>query len=244
MFSEWRRHGSGCGGGLVWTLQDLMPGPGWGLIDATGEPKPVLHALKRVFRPVQVLLTDEGTNGLDIHLVNETAEARALELAVSCLRDGQQAVVSGRRVLELAPRSTERLAATDLFGAFFDTTYAFRFGPPSHDAVVARLSDPASGETVSEAFHFPLGHSAALHAAQIETALERDDHGWTLVLTADRLAQSVHGDSDSHRLAESWFHLAPGVRRVVRLIPRAGTDAAALPSGTVSALGSRQSFAF
>ncbi|MDQ8307233.1 hypothetical protein Q3C47_13765, partial [Enterococcus faecium] len=27
-YAEWRRHGSGCNGALVWTLQDLLPGPG------------------------------------------------------------------------------------------------------------------------------------------------------------------------------------------------------------------------
>ncbi|MBB4276662.1 beta-galactosidase/beta-glucuronidase [Rhizobium mongolense] len=40
-YAEWRRQGSGCNGALVWTLQDLLPGPGWGVIDSTGEPKPI-----------------------------------------------------------------------------------------------------------------------------------------------------------------------------------------------------------
>jgi len=26
-YAEWRRQGSGCNGALVWTLQDLLPGP-------------------------------------------------------------------------------------------------------------------------------------------------------------------------------------------------------------------------
>ncbi|MGO8658306.1 hypothetical protein ACC771_22335, partial [Rhizobium ruizarguesonis] len=67
-FAEWRRKGSACNGALVWTLQDLLPGPGWGVIDSTGEPKPVWYAMRRAFRPVQVVFTDEGTNGLDVHV--------------------------------------------------------------------------------------------------------------------------------------------------------------------------------
>lgn len=35
-FAEWRRSGSSCQGALVWTLQDLVPGAGWGIIDAAG----------------------------------------------------------------------------------------------------------------------------------------------------------------------------------------------------------------
>ncbi|MGO7465110.1 glycoside hydrolase family 2 protein, partial [Rhizobium ruizarguesonis] len=56
-FAEWRRKGSACNGALVWTLQELLPGPGWGVIDSTGEPKQVWYAMRRAFRPVQVVFT-------------------------------------------------------------------------------------------------------------------------------------------------------------------------------------------
>ena len=46
-YAEWRRPGSTCAGALVWTLQDLLPGPGWGVIDSTGLPKPVWHGMRR-----------------------------------------------------------------------------------------------------------------------------------------------------------------------------------------------------
>ncbi len=190
-FAEWRRKGSSCNGALVWTLQDLLPGAGWGVINSTGEPKPVWYAMRRAFRPVQVLLTDEGTNGLDVHVINETRETVEVELEVVCLRDGKQRAVSGSRALTLAPRSNEKLAATDLFGAFFDTTYAFRFGPPSHDVTVARLHS-ADGAVLAEAFHFPLGRSKAFHDATIEARAVEDGGHWVLELQADRFAQSVH----------------------------------------------------
>lgn len=124
--------------------------PGLGVIDSTGEPKPVWYAMRRAFRPVQVVFTDEGTNGLDVHVVNETDAALDVELEVVCLRGGKQQVVSGSRAFKLAARDTERLACTALFGAFFDTTYAFRFGPPAHDASVARLRSLADGAILAE----------------------------------------------------------------------------------------------
>ncbi len=244
VFAEWRRVGSSCRGGLVWTLKDLLPGAGWGVIDATGEPKPVYHALARAFRPVQILLTDEGTNGLDIHVINEKSEALEAVIEIACLRDGRQPVVSGRRALSLLPREALRMAATDLFGAFFDTTYAFRFGPPSHDVTVARLKTADGDRVLAEAFHFPLGRSAALHPAEIEASLLQDDRGWSLRLTSDRLAQSVSIESETHRAADDWFHVAPGLMREIRLVARPGTAADALPAGTIRSLGARQTWSF
>jgi beta-mannosidase len=241
-YAEWRRTGSSCRGALVWTLQDLEPGPGWGVIDATGEAKPVWYGLKRAFRPLQVLLTDEGTNGLAIHLVNETANVETVKLEIACLRDGRHAVVKGSRELTLDARCTVQLAATDLFGAFFDTTYAFRFGPPSHDITVARLLS-GDGAVIAEAFHFPLGRNKALHSAGFEHTLSATDDGWLLELTTDTFAQSVHLDFEHHLPSDDWFHLPPGQARPIRLLPREGTEPAVSPTGTLTHLGSRTGYA-
>ncbi len=238
-YGEWWRTGSGCNGALVWTLQDLMPGPGWGVIDATGLPKPVWYAMRRAFRPVQVLLTDEGTNGLAVHVINETAAPVALEIEVSALREGRQAVVSGRRALTLDARAKQEIACTDLFGAFFDTGYAFRFGPPSHDVTVARLRS-AAGDVLAEAFHFPLGRTRAFHAAEIEARLGADAGGWFVDLSTDRLAQSVHIEAEGYRAEDDWFHLAPGVKRQVRLIARGDDTGGKAPSVRIGSLGGRQ----
>ncbi|MBZ9790752.1 glycoside hydrolase family 2 protein [Rhizobium sp. 3T7] len=243
-FAEWRRNGSTCNGALVWTLQDLMPGAGWGVVDSTGEPKPVWYALRRAFRPVQVVVTDEGTNGLDIHVLNETENALQLDLELVCLRHGRQHAVSGGRILTLAPRSRETFAATDLFGAFFDTTYAFRFGPPSHDVTVARLRLPDGGPVVADAFHFPLGRSKAFHDAEIQVAVTRQDNAWGLDIAVDRFAQSVHVSVDGYRPDDDWFHLAPGGAKRVRLLPLSGSADGDAPSGEVTSLGNSRAVSF
>ncbi|PZU18582.1 MAG: beta-mannosidase [Shinella sp.] len=233
-FAEWRRKGSSCNGALVWTLQDLLPGPGWGVIDATGEPKPAWYALKRVFRPVQVLLTDEGVNGLSAHILNETADTLDLTLEVVALRDGSQPVVSGHRALSLAPRTVQEISATDLFSAFFDLNYAYRFGPPSHDLVMARLK--REDQTIAEAVHFPLGRARVLHAGEITSSLRRGETGWTLTLAASRFQQSVHIAVPGYRPADDWFHLLPGEEKAVALLARPGTDTDALPEGEIASL--------
>lgn len=240
-YAEWRRPGSTCSGALVWTLQDLLPGPGWGIIDSTGLPKPVWHGMRRAFRAVEIILTDEGTNGVYVHVLNETPSTLQLRLDIAALKDGATKVVGGACDIELGPRNFQSFAATDLFGAFFDTAYAFRFGPPAHDVTVARLTDRGSGAEISTAFHFPRGRSLALHAANLKAALEKGGDGaWHLTMATDRLAQSVHLSFEGFSASDNWFHLMPGADKIVRLTPIAPDFAEQKPSGEIRALGGTQ----
>jgi beta-mannosidase len=235
-YAEWRRPGSRTAGALVWTLQDLLPGPGWGVIDATGLEKPIWHGLRRAFRPVQIMLIDEGVNGLHVHAVNETEAAVSARLSLSCLRAGQTQIVGGQAEFTLPPRGSASFAATDLFGAFFDTTYAFRFGAPAHDVTVGLLIDQNTGVELASAFHFPRGRVEAMHPATIAASLERISDGWALRLSADRLAQSVHLDLPGWAASDNWFHLPPGRERTILLRKR---DASVNdpPSGVIASIG-------
>lgn len=233
VFAEWRRARSTCAGALVWTFQDLWPAAGWGVVDSTGAPKAAWHALRRAFRPVQVALTDEGLNGLALHLHNETPHAVEANLEFVCLRDGAVPVVSARHAVTLDPGESRETAVAALLPAFFDTTYAYRFGAPQHDVSVATLRDP-SGAVIAEAFHFPRGRGGEPVELGLAADLERDSEGWRLRLASRRLAQSVHVEDAAYRADDEWFHLAPGVERIVRLIP-ANADARA-PDGEVHAV--------
>ena len=241
-FAEWRRPGSSCHGALVFTFQDVMPGPGWGVVDVQGVPKPAWYALKRAFRPVLLVFADEGTNGLDIHMLNETAQMLPVRIEITCLRDGRVPVVGGQRELTLSPRCAESISSVALFGAFFDTTYAYRFGPPSHDVTVARLVDATDGAILAEAFHFPLGRGKAMRDSDIQVTLDQSGKDTRLELTADTLAQSVWIDCPGYRASDNGFHLAPGTIKTVRLTTLDG--APAHPKGAVRALGASRSTEF
>ncbi|MBO3758132.1 glycoside hydrolase family 2 protein [Ciceribacter sp. L1K22] len=241
-FAEWRRPGSSCNGALIWTYQDILPGAGWGIIDSTGEPKPVWYALKRAFRPLQLVVSDEGTNGLYVHALNESSRTMNVIIRLTCLRDGRQKVVSGESSTALAPRSTYSIAATDMFGAFFDTTYAFRFGPVPHHVTVATMHDAETGEMLSEAFHFPQGRGTAFFDPEISISLRKDDV-WTMTIEADRFAQSVNVNAHGFSVSDDWFHMGPG-KRTIRLTPRPGTSSDLLPTGTFTTLGSRRVWRF
>jgi beta-mannosidase len=219
VFAEWRRSGSTCGGALVWQLQDLRAGAGWGLIDATGRPKSALHGLAKALQPIQVLMTDEGLNGLDIHLLNERAQPLVAQLELVCLREGSVKVASASCEVELAPHGAQRMSAAACLGQFFDFTHAYRFGPRAHDVVMATLRDKASGEIVSEAFYLPERRVAERHDLGVSVAAERNGDGWQLVIEAKRFARFVHIVDTHYRAAHDWFHLPPNRRCVVPLIP-------------------------
>lgn len=212
-FAEWRRGRSPTRGALVWTLMDLLPGAGWGLIDSTGRPKPAWYAVKRAFRPVQVTLTDEGTNGLAIHLVNDTGEPVDGLLELVCLKDGRTPVVSRNRSVVLPPRSAQEIPAYDLVGAFFDVSYAYRFGPPGHDVTVARLLVDKNGPLVSEMVRPVHGFSHPWPRPDLTARVEGDE----LVLSTDTFIPILHVDAGSRRPDDDWFALTPGRDKRVRL---------------------------
>ncbi|MDR4307733.1 glycoside hydrolase family 2 protein [Chelatococcus sambhunathii] len=227
-FAEFRRPGSPTRGALVWLLQDLMPGAGWGVIAVDGEPKSAWHGLKRAFRPVQASVTDEGTNGLAIHLLNERAEPFEGTLSLTCWRDGETPVIRAEAPVAIARQEQKTLSAFDLIGRFFDVTYAYRFGPPGHDVTSVELKDK-TGATVAEAFHFPCGRGNARRRLGLSARIEGD----ALVVSTERFAQSVHIAADGMRAAENWFHLAPGVEKRVALTARRD---GAKPGGLVRAV--------
>ncbi|MFB9128626.1 glycoside hydrolase family 2 protein [Paraburkholderia dipogonis] len=224
VFAEWRRAGSSCGGALVWQLQDLRPGAGWGLIDATGRPKSALHSLAQALQPIQAVITDEGLNGLDIHLLNERAQPLRAQLELVCLRDGSVKVASASCEVELAPHSVQRLSAAACLGQFFDFTHAYRFGPRAHDVTIATLRDLASGEVVAEAFHLPERRVSERHDLALTVTVERNGDGWQLVIEAKRFVRFVHIVDTHYRAARDWFHLPPNRPCIVPLIALASQE--------------------
>jgi beta-mannosidase len=237
VFMEWRRVGSETRGALVWTLLDLWDGAGWGVIAADGTPKSAWFAMRRVLQPIYLGLTDEGVNGLRIHWHNETPIGIDAVLHFICLRDGTTAVRDVSSQLQLPSRSQGSINASELLNGFFDTTYAYRFGPPTHDSCIATLTNSVSGEILAQAIYFPLGHQAEQSAIQISSRLERAGEEWNLILLAGQLARRVHIVDDAFDPDDNWFHLVPGQEKRVTLHPRGVGNA--LPSGTIRAINSR-----
>ncbi|WP_445147889.1 glycoside hydrolase family 2 protein [Baekduia sp. Peel2402] len=219
VFGEWRRAASPCGGGLVLWARDLEPGAGWGLIDAAGRPKVALAHLRRAWAPRAVWLVDEGLGGVDVHVANDAPEPWVATLDVALMAGGAHAIAETSVMIHVAPHSCAHFNVEGLLGRFADAAYAYRFGPPAHDAVVARIGDAV-------AVHFPVGPPVAREAFVLEARADGDG----VVLRADRLAWGVRVHADGFVPDDDAFVLLPGVER------RVGGRGAVGPGARVTAL--------
>lgn len=244
-FAEWRRPGSSCRGGLVWLYQDIAPGAGWGVVDEQLRPKPAWFALRRAFDSVSLFFSDEGLNGLDVHLVNDTQDVLRGEVDLSFLRDGEIRVAAARVPAEVGPRSAQRWSAAALLPGFFDTTYAYRFGPPAHRAAVALFrgaGERGAGPGIPlerSAFHFPLGLPSDRDpdlGLEAEARLGPDGEPWLWVRTK-KLALAIEIEleqvpQETLMPEDNYFHLPPSTERCVRV----GSGAVGRLKGFVRAL--------
>jgi beta-mannosidase len=207
---EWRRARSTCAGALIWFLRDLWLCDGWGLLEADGTPKAAWRFVARAAAPLAVHISDEGGNGLALHVVNDGAAARAGELTLELWRSGEVRVGGGARALEVPAHGALEVPAADLLEGFADLSYAYRFGPPSCDLVVARFAG-------AEAFHFPVGRPAG---RELDLGLTATLEGDELVVRTRRFAQAVAIDAPGCVPDDDFFHLAPGAERRIRLVRR------------------------
>jgi len=235
-FSEWRRAASPCGGGLVLWLRDLAPGAGWGLLDHRGEAKVAYHHLRRALAPVAVSMTDEGLNGVDVHVVNDRPEPLAARLRVSLYRDLEQRVEEGEQQLELGPHGAHRVGVEEVVGHFVDAAWAYRFGPPAQDLIVASLE--GGGSLLSQVFLFPAGRPARRESAtELGLGAEASPAGdgiFELAVRSRRLAYGVRVRMDGFDPSDDAFCVEPGRERRLRLVPR--EPGAQLDAGILSAL--------
>ncbi|HKP67091.1 MAG TPA: glycoside hydrolase family 2 protein, partial [Casimicrobiaceae bacterium] len=191
--SEWRRPASACRGALVWFLRDLWAGGGWGLLDDQGAPKAAFHGLRRASSPIHLFLTDEGTNGLALHVVNDPATPLAAIVEVTLYRDDGLRMQSSVSEVEVPAHGGRTLAIGDWFDGFIDVSRAYRFGPSEYALVAATLRDPA-GRLLDRAFHCPEGLTSTrrrdvnLKVSEVE---RHTDGAITLAVSAATFAQSV-----------------------------------------------------
>jgi beta-mannosidase len=236
-----RAEGSTCRGALVFFLRDPWDGAGLGVIDARDRPKAPYYALKRAWAPLTAFFVDEGLDGMVLHLVNDRPEAFRGEVELALLRADGRAVEQARAGVELAPRARATLGVEAALGRFVDSSYAYRFGPPAHALVAARLfaEGAAPDDALVHAHHLPLGlaHAPALDVRLSAEARPRAGGSYELTLRAERLALFVSFDAKGYRPDDAYFHLAPGVPRRITLAPQPGAPPLRGRVRAVNALG-------
>ena len=218
-FAEWRRPASACRGALVLFLQDLWAGAGWGLLDDLGQPKAAFHGLREACAPRAVFLSDEGTNGLAVHLLNERPEALQAMVELALYRADGHRLEDGAQRVEVPAHGGLTLAATQCFDRWIDLDDAYGFGPSAHALVVVTLRD-AAGDVLGQAFHVQGGLPSERDAAVQPQGLfrVRDDGAVDVTVRCDRFAAALHFDTPGFAADAAYFHLPPGGERNVRFV--------------------------
>ena len=235
---EWRRARSSCNGALIWFYRDLWPGAGLGLLDATGRPKAAYYFVRRALAPTCLWFSDEGLNGLHLHVAHDAPEGLSAELRIEVHHDAAQTLVASEtKRLELAAGCSQELRLHALLPWFADLTRAYRFGPPGHDLVVASLRSN-DGALLGEALYLPAGLPRTRSAELgLSAALERDAAGELHVrLHSRRFAYAVAIELEGYEPEDNYLHLPPGADRRVRL----QAVAASRSAGSVRALNAYQ----
>ncbi|MBB2890158.1 glycosyl hydrolase 2 galactose-binding domain-containing protein [Flexivirga oryzae] len=240
VLSEWRRPDSSCAGSIVFEGHDVGFGGGIGIVDGHGRPKAPWYVMRRLMEPVAVMLTNEGVNGLAIHIANDGPRSWEGQLRVDLVSDGGHIGESLTLPVQ-APVPGTTVDLMTALGEFRDISYIHRFGPPAYDVVAVTLVAP-DGSEVSQASFLagPRLRPVDAHLGLDATARQEEGDCWLLDVSTDRFAQWVHVNVDGWQPDDSWFHLLPGATRTVRLQPRPDVLPGP-PRGEVMALNAARS---
>ena len=218
VFAEWRGCHSHNRGGLVWFFKDLWPGAGWAIIDSLGIPKAAYYYLKRSWQSLQIGITDEGLDGLHLHVVNETAAAFAGAVELLLLKDDHVVVARKEVACAIPPRSQRMFESDAILDGFYDAAYVYRFGPPKHDLAIATLYDQER-RVISEGFHFVHAREPAFRdTVSLELEAEARGEGrYQVWMKTDRFLRNVSFDAKGFLPSDNYFHLVPGREKLVEL---------------------------
>ena len=234
VFNRWRSAEDDCGGGLIWWLNDIVPGAGWGMLDSDGNPKPLYYFLRRCWRNRGISIDDRGLDGLHVRVNNESRAAISGELHVRVLQHASHAIAEARVPVSVDPANTGYVSIDKLLGRFFDTTYTYRFGPPKHDVVVVTFDD-GSRENPLTATYYPgdrnLGYAAA---PDLQASSEGNGENVVVRLRSGCFLKNVKLQSAFHEFDDNYFDLPPDTDWTVTA--RALTTPAKPFRGTLSAL--------
>ena len=232
VFGEWRRAASVTSGGIILWSRDLAPGSGWGVLDHRGEPKVALHHLRRALAPVAVWTTDEGLNGVSVHVANDHPRPLRARLRVALYRDGELRVEEAEVAVDVPAHTVVEHSVEALLGRFVDVSYAYRFGEPQQHLLVASLEQ--EGGLLGQAFRFPVGPPSRRRSAAdlglTATASERDG-AVEVTIGSGRMAYGVRLSRPGFVPDDDAFSIEPGRSRTIVLRPADDERPAA---GTVS----------
>lgn len=227
-YDRWRTD-SRCCGALVWFLNDIRQGAGWGLIDSDARAKPALEILRESWQPVAIDLRDRGMDGMSIAIHNAEKATFQGQLRVRLFADSRRLVSDEETPIQLDQGQSIELALDEILGTFSDHLHRHRFGPRRQDTISVRLIDEKGELTLSR--QRGLCESMLL-APDCTVNVTREDSEGAVIISSDRALRRVRLSSPNADFAQNYFDLLPNENRRIEIRRQSG-DAA---RGTVSAV--------
>jgi beta-mannosidase len=238
-YSQWRSAESVCSGALVLFFKDLWAGAGWGLVDASGQPKAAFHYARRAMATIAMFANDAGVNGVTGNFVNDSNVAVEGVCQIRLLRDGHIEVAKTEREVSVAAHSAKAVSLASWFDHFYDLAYSYRFGPMPYDVMHLRWT--LSGQP-KDAWFFPGGlhrtvqPDLGLRGRVIRSAA----NSAKLVISTDRFSQAVYANVSGYYCKDNYVHVAPGSEVEIDLMSSQGPSQDTQPtmpiSGTLTAI--------
>jgi beta-mannosidase len=226
---------------LVWNLNDLKPGAGWGYIDSLGKPKSAFYALARTAQPTTLLFVDEGLEGLNIFAAHDAPHSLNCILSVSLITEDGKPFAECANNLELPSCSVTKFNVDTLIGHFVDASYAYRFGPRAFTACIAKLTTLDGKPIAQKVFISPSESHLLQQDLGLQVMAVKQENGHIKISCSTQLpAYFVHLELDNFHLSDNYFHVMPN--HPYQIEARALFDEAVL-EGRVRALNFKNSVA-
>ncbi|MGX5200657.1 glycoside hydrolase family 2 protein [Aliikangiella sp. IMCC44632] len=243
VFRQWRKFDSDCNGGLIWFNKDFWPCAGFGIIDSQNIPKASYFQLQNVWASRAALITNEGLNGAFVTLINEHPKKLKGKLKINLIKYPNTSVAQTEKTISVDSNEKLKVSVEEAVGGFYDTGYAYRFGPPQFDIIHCELLDCEQNELcIHQDYLFT--HDQLLPEISepnvSATATVIDENKLLLTLSANVFMQYVRIKVKGYSPQSNYFHLA--ANRPIKVMLNANDNATARFRGEVSAFNLTSTF--
>jgi beta-mannosidase len=237
VFRQWRKFDSHCQGGLIWFNKDFWPSAGFGIIDSQDTPKACYYQLKNIWASRAAFITNEGLDGAFLTVINERPNTLKANVKISLIKYPSTNVAHAETEVTVKPYQKIKLSVEEMLNGFYDTGYAYRFGPPQFDIIHCELLDRDQNSQVIHQDYL-LTHNQLLPELNSATvtaeAKKITPNSIELTLSASVFMQYVRIRVKGYSLQNNYFHLAAN-KPITVILEQSGVTATRF-RGEVSAL--------
>jgi beta-mannosidase len=190
-----------------------------------------------VLAPVAVWSTDEGLDGVGVHVANDLPAPLRATLRIALYRDLEIRVDEARHDVELEPHSSSTHNVEAILGRFVDVSWAYRFGAPAQDLIAISL-EREDGELLSQCFRLLAGRPTWRETPErlgvdIHVQPTGEDSA-SLTVSSERFLYGVRPSIPGFCPEDDAFCVEPGRPRTISIRRTAAGGEA--PQGSITAL--------